>query len=183
MPGFIRRTGTRRYLAGAFAGTLLVAMLTGPALAGKSWGLIGEEIVRFDARVVDVLCELTGDCPAGCGGGERQLGLVTGDGTLILAFKNVVPFAGAAGELIEFCGKLVTADGLFANNRGHRIFALQFVREAPDGKWRAANRWINKWAADNGVDAKSKAAKQWFRNDPRVRALIGAQGVTGLGPE
>jgi hypothetical protein len=183
MPGLMRRTGTRRYLAGAFAGALLVAMLTGPALAGKSWGLIGEEIVRFDARVVDVLCELTGDCPADCGGGERQLGLVTDAGELILPFKNTVPFAGAAGELIEFCGKLVTADGLFANNRGHRIFALQFVREAPDGKWRAANRWINKWAADNGVDAGSKAAKQWFRNDPRVRALIGAHGVTGLGPE
>ncbi len=153
-----------------------------PAIAAQEWGLIGEKIVRFDAKVVDLLCELTGDCPDNCGAGSRQLGLIDGSGRLIPVFKNVVPFAGAAAELIDFCGKTVTADGLFSTNREITIFSLQFVREAPDGKWRKANRFLPKWAETNGVAADSKAAKAWFRNDPRVKALIAAQGKLGLGP-
>ena len=152
------------------------------AEAAESWGLIDEEAVRFEATVVDLRCELTGDCPAACGGGARQLGLLTGDGKLILAHKNVVPFAGAAVELAPFCGKKVIADGLFATNRGVTVFVLQFVRQAPDGKWRRANRYTNAWAEANGVAADSQAAKQWFRNDPRVQALIAAGGPLGLGP-
>ena len=38
------------------------------AEAAKGWGLIDEEAVRFEATVVDIRCELTGDCPAACGG-------------------------------------------------------------------------------------------------------------------
>ncbi len=93
-----------------------------------------------------------------------------------------MPFAGAAEELIDFCGQRVVADGLFSTNRGHTVFALQFVREAPDGDWRRANRFLPKWAERNGVDPKSKAAQQWFRNDPRVKARIAAEGRLGLGP-
>ena len=164
---------------------LLLAALAAPgaANAADSWGLPNEEVARFDAKVVDVLCELTGDCPADCGAGNRQLGLLMDDGQLVLPLKNQVPFAGAADELAGFCGKQVTADGLFATNRGHKIFAIQFVREAPDGKWQRANRFQANWAAANGVDAKSPEAQQWFRNDPRVKALIAAQGKLGLGPE
>ena len=112
--------------------TLFAAVLVAPSgsRAAEEWGLIGEEVTRFEATVVDVLCELTGDCPASCGGGDRQLGLVTDEGRLVLAFKNFVAFAGASAELIDFCGKRVTADGLFATNRGVTVFALQFVREA-----------------------------------------------------
>ena len=154
-----------------------------PLHAAQPWGLVGEEIVRFDAKVVDLLCELTGDCPDNCGGGKRQLGLVDGSGKLIPVFKNVVAFAGAAAELIDFCGKTVTADGLFSNNREITIFSLQFVREAPDGKWQKANRFLGQWAEDNGVAVNSKIAKAWFRNDPRIKALIAAQGKIGLGPD
>lgn len=153
-----------------------------PADAAQGWGLVGEEIVRFDAKVVDVLCELTGDCPSNCGAGSRQLGLIDAEGKLYPVFKNVVPFAGATAELIDFCGKTVTADGLLSNNRGVTIFSLQFVREAPDGTWRKANRFLPKWAKTNGVAIDSNAAKAWFRNDPRVKALIAAQGKLGLGP-
>ncbi len=167
------------YLA-ALAAVVLAPL---PSLAAEGWGLIEEEVVRFDAKVVDVACELTGDCPANCGGGKRQLGLLTDEGRLVLAFKNFVPFAGAAVELIDYCAKTVTADGLFATNRGITVFALQFVREAPTGPWRRANRFQNKWAAANGVGAKSEAAKQWFRNDPRVKALIERQGVLGTGAQ
>ena len=164
--------------------TLFAALLVAPSgsRAAEEWGLIGEEVTRFEATVVDVLCQLTGDCPASCGGGDRQLGLVTDEGRLVLAFKNFVAFAGASAELIDFCGKRVTADGLFATNRGVTVFALQFVREAPDGKWRRANRFQAKWATRNGVAADSNAAKSWFRNDPRVKALIARDGVLGLGP-
>jgi len=152
-----------------------------PVGAAESWGLPQEEKTRFEAKVVDTRCELTGDCPAACGGGERQLGLLTDSGELILPLKNTVPFAGSAGELQEFCGKRVVADGLFATNRGVRVFALQFLREAPDGDWRRANRWLNRWAADNGVAPDSNEAQQWFRHDPLVRRIIERDGKLGLG--
>ena len=174
----------KRILLAALAA---LAPLAGPGLvspgwAGQEWGLIGEEVARFEATVVDVMCELTGDCPAACGDGARQLGLLTDEGRLIIVHKNFVPFAGAVAELAEFCGKRVTADGLFATNRGVTVFALQFVRLAPDGKWRRANRFRAHWAEANGVAADSKTAKSWFRNDPRVEALIARDGVLGLGP-
>ena len=68
-------------------------------------------------------------------------------------------------------------------DRGYTVFALQFVREAPDGKWRKANRFLPKWAKANGLSAKDKKVKQWFRHDPQVKALIAADGILGLGPE
>ncbi len=165
----------------ALAASLLLAPAL--ALAAESWGLPDEQTTRFDATVVDLLCALTGDCPADCGGGARQLGLVTDDGKLLPVFKNFVAFAGATAELADFCGKRVTADGLLATNRGLTIFALQFVREAPDGKWRRANRFTPKWAEANGVAADSKQAKRWFRNDPKVKARLARDGILGLGLE
>ena len=117
----------KKLLLVGFAAALLYAPL--PSNAAQKWGLIGEKVVRFDARVVDLLCELTGDCPENCGGGKRQLGLIDASGKLFPVFKNVVPFAGAAAELLDFCGKTVTADGLMSTNRGATIFSLQFVRE------------------------------------------------------
>ncbi len=168
-----------------FGATLVVALFfsVGAARAAESWGLPGEEKARFEAKVVDVLCELTGNCPADCGGGARQLGLLKDDGTLVLPLKNQTFFSGAADELIGFCAKRVTADGLLVTNRGYTIFALQFVREAPDGKWRRANRFLPEWAARNGLDPKDKKVKQWFRNDPQIKAMIARDGMLGLGLE
>lgn len=163
---------------------VLGAVLFGAAgaQAAQEWGLPGEEVSRFEAKVVDVLCELTGDCPAGCGAGKRQLGLLTNEGRLVLPIKNFTAFSGAADELIDFCGKRVVADGLMSTNRGYTVFALQFVKEAPDGKWRRANRFLAKWAERNGFKPDGPEAKQWFRNDPGVKALIERDGVLGLGP-
>lgn len=171
-----------RHRWAALLGALLL-FAAAPAGAAQEWGLPGEETARFEAKVVDVLCELTGDCPTDCGGGARQLGLLTDDGRLVLPLKNVVPFAGAAAELIDFCGKRVVADGLFTTNRGLTVFALQFVREAPDGEWRRANRFLDKWAVEHGVAVDSPEAKRWFRNDPRIRRLVDEQGKLGLGRE
>jgi|GEM_PF-250757 len=162
---------------------LISAAFVDSALAAKGWGVTGEEIARFDAKVVDILCELSGDCPENCGGGKRQLGLIDSEGKLILVGKNKSPFSGAAVELLPFCGKQVTADGLFTENRGVRLFALQFVREGSDGKWRGATRFVNDWAERNGFAADSAEAKQWFRNDPNVIRIIERDGLLGLGKE
>lgn len=165
----------------AILSIILLAASAAGALAAESWGLPEEEETRFEAKVVDTLCELAGDCPDRCGEGKRQLGLLTDGGELVLPIKNVVPFAGTTVELLEFCGKRVIADGLFSTNRGVKVFALQFVRPAPDGKWRRANRFINRWAEANGVDAKGDRAREWFRNDPAVVKVIKRDGVLGTG--
>jgi hypothetical protein len=166
------------------AATLIAGLLAGDqARAAEEWGLPEEEKARFEAKVVDILCELTGDCPADCGAGKRQLGLVTDAGALVLPVKNSTAFSGAAAELIDFCGKRVVADGLFTTNRSYRIFALQFVKQAPDGKWRRANRFLARWAEANGFQAGGPEAKQWFRHDPQIKAVIARDGVLGLGPQ
>ena len=167
----------------SFAALILAVLAARSAFAAEEWGLPNEKVVRFEAKVVDILCELTGDCPTNCGGGRRQLGLIDGDGTLRLAHKNFTPFAGAAAELIDFCGKRVIVDGLFTTNRGYTLFALQYVREAPKGKWRRANRFLPKWAKEFGFAADGPEVKRWFRNDPRVQRLIETEGKLGLGLE
>ena len=47
----------------AFVAAIVVLVL-GPAgvQAAEEWGLPEEEVVRFEAKVVDIVCELTGDC-------------------------------------------------------------------------------------------------------------------------
>ena len=67
-----------------------------PASAAEEWGIEGEKKARFEAKVVDILCELSGDCPADCGAGKRQLGLLKDDGTLLLVAKNFDIFANRA---------------------------------------------------------------------------------------
>ena len=43
----------------------LFAFGVGAAFAADEWGIEHEEVARIEATVVDILCELTGDCPAG----------------------------------------------------------------------------------------------------------------------
>ena len=162
---------------------VMLALGTSGVRAAEEWGLPDEEVVRFEAKVVDIACELTGNCPANCGGGKRQLGLIDADGKLILPLKNSTPFSGASVELIDFCGKRVIADGLFTTNNGYKVFAIQFVRAAPKGKWRRANRFLPDWAERNGLPANSPKVRRWFANDPRVNELIEQHGVLGLGLE
>lgn len=157
-----------------------LVLLAGPAFAAEEWGIAFEEKARFEAKVVDVLCELSGDCPDDCGGGKRQLGLLQDDGTLVLPAKNQDIFAGAASDLQPFCGRRVIADGLMIRNPKATLFVLQFKRPAPDGDWARANWFIRDWAAANGVDRDSKKAKGWFRHDARVKAIIDKDGVYGI---
>jgi hypothetical protein len=149
------------------------------ALAADSWGLPGEEEVRFDAKVIDVLCVLSGDCPPDCGAGKRLLGLLKEDGELVLPIKNGGPFTGAVADLLPHCGEMVTADGLFTINYGVKTFAVQFLRPAA-GKWRRTNGFVKQWAEMRGLEAKDKAARRWFRNDETILEIIGEQGKLGL---
>lgn len=153
----------------------------GPALAAQEWGIDHEEATRLEAKVVDILCELTGDCPADCGAGKRQLGLLSDDGTLVPVVKNFDPFAGATVDLIGFCNKRITADGLYIKDPLMPLFAIQFKRLAPDGKWSRANWFAKEWAKREGKDAG-----QWFRDDPKIKQVLkkdGVFGIPGLKPE
>lgn len=156
--------------------------LAGGAEAAQSWNVTGEEIARFDAKVVDILCELNGNCVENCGDGRRQLGLLTPEGKLILPVKNSTNFTGAVEDLIDFCGQTVTADGIFTENKGVRVFAVQFVKPQ-GGKWQRTTRYLTKWAERNGVDPTSKAKNSWFRRDPLINEVIERDGFLGLGEE
>ena len=156
------------------------------ARAAEEWGIANEAAVRFEAKVVDILCELSGDCPAACGAGKRQLGLLKDDGTLVAAVKNFDNFAGATNDLVEFCGERVVADGLMINDPRMPLFVVQFKRRADGGKWRRANWYIRDWAKAHGVARDSATARQWYYNDPTVKAVIardGVFGIPGLKPE
>lgn len=149
----------------------------------ESWNLYAEQPARFDAKVVDILCELTGDCPSGCGEGKRQLGLLrTADNALIYPNKNGQPvFSGAANELLPYCGLQVEVDGLMLSDPdigATNIYQLQKIRAVGAGDWVKANKWTKDWQAANpAVLGKTP----WFRRDPRVNARIAATGYLGLG--
>lgn len=159
---------------------VLIALLALPlpAVAAESWGLPEEKAATFDAKVVDMVCALVGDCPAQCGAGKRQMRLLTKDGRLILVSKNADPFAGASADLAPYCGKTVTADGLFTTNQGVTLFALQRLRPQ-GGQWRDATGFSQAWAKDN---QRTTEAGEWYLHDARVKALIAEQGKLGLGP-
>lgn len=167
------------------AATPLMAQDFSQHSEAREWGLLGEEKARFGATVVDVLCELTGDCPADCGGGKRQMGLVReADGKLIMPLKNrQAAFTGAATDLHPFCGKTVEVDGLFVGDEDTvpvKVYMVQLIRERGAADWVKTNRWTRDWAAAN-PEAKGKGP--WFRRDPRVKAKIAESGYLGLGAE
>jgi len=169
---------------------LLIALIAAPALAqdfsanseARSWNLYAEQPARFEARVVDILCELTGDCPADCGAGKRQIGLIrSADNVMVLAIKNSQPaFSGAAVDMAPYCGQLVEVDGLMIDDpdlNARNLYMVQKVRIG-DGEWAKANQFTRVWAREN-PEAKGKGA--WFRRDPRIRAIIATTGYLGLG--
>ncbi|NJM81396.1 MAG: hypothetical protein HC844_01915 [Tabrizicola sp.] len=168
----------------------LAMMLAAPAGAqdfsagseAASWNLYAEAPALFEARVVDPLCELTGDCPADCGGGARQLALVRkADGAMIYSLKNNQPvFSGAANELAPFCGQEVEVDGLLLDDPdigARNVYQVQRIR-AVGGEWVKANRWTKDWEA---AYPEAKGEGPWFRRDPRINALIAERGYLGLG--
>ena len=151
----------------------------------KPWNLYAETPAMFDAKVVDITCEITGDCPADCGAGARQLGLLRSvDGVLVYPNKNAqAAFSGAAQELLPYCGQDVQVDGLMlvdpeigANN----IYLVQKIRAAGATDWVEAKQWTKDWAAAN-PDAAGEGP--WYSRDPRILAEIATDGYFGLGLE
>ncbi len=157
----------------SFAAALVVSSA---AYGAEEWGIDGEKKARFEAKVVDIACELSGNCPENCGAGKRQLGLLKDDGELILAIKNFDIFAGASADLLAFCGKRIVADGLMIKTAHMPVFALQFKRLAPDGKWGRANGFSKNWAKSN----PGKKANEWFRHDVAVINELNVGGVFGI---
>lgn len=151
----------------------------------KSWGLSGEEKACFTATVVDMLCEITGDCPDNCGDGKRQLGLVRAeDNVLVYPQKNLQSsFNGAVADLQPFCGKTVDVRGWYVGDEDtlkgapKLLYQVQWIRETGE-EWSKANRWTKAWAKAN-PDAKGKGP--WFRRDPRVLKEIEKDGYLGFG--
>jgi hypothetical protein len=176
---------------------LIAALGASPALAGdfsegsqaKSWGLLGEELARFEGTVIDALCVLTGDCPSDCGAGARQMGILRlADDQFVLATKNTQPaFTGANIDLAPYCGQTVEADGLLVGDSdvtpglaGAKLLQVQTLRLLDEETVHKANLWTRDWDARN-PDAGGEGP--WFRRDPAVAAQIEAHGRLGLGAE
>ena len=176
---------------------LMAALAATPALAqddlypfeegseAKSWNLFAEQPARFEATVVDIICEVAGDCVDNCGDGARQLGLVRSvDGVLVYPNKNSqAAFTGAAVELLPYCGQEVEVDGLLLEDDyvgAINIYLVQTIRPVGEDEWVKANQWTKVWA-ENNPDAAGKGP--WFRRDPRVLAEIAREGYFGLGLE
>ena len=176
---------TRLALALSLAAAPLAAQDFAQGSEARSWNLYAEKPARFEARVVDVLCELTGDCPADCGAGRRQMGLVrSADGVLVLALKNSQPnFMGAARELAPFCNQTVTVDGLLIDDPdlgAKHVYQVQTILPEGASEPVKANTASSRWAEEN-PDAAGDGP--WFRRDPRIKAIIAEEGYLGLGPE
>lgn len=188
----------KRMVVAAAALAAVLAAPFPPALAegdfsegsqAKSWNLFGEEKARFEGTVADALCVLTGDCPADCGAGKRQMGVLrSADGRFLLALKNGQPaFTGATVDLAAYCGKEVEVDGLLVGDSditpglgGTKMLQVQTVRILGADEASKANLWTKDWAKRN-PDAGGKGP--WFRRDPAVAAEIEANGRLGLGAE
>ena len=155
---------------------LLLPLGSAAVLAANEWGIEHESKARFQGKVVDILCELSGDCPADCGAGKRQLGILKDDGTLVLPAKNNQPFAGAVNDLAGFCGARVEVDGLMIDDPLMPLFALQFKRRLPDGEWSGGTQFGKDWLAAH----PDGDLKNWFRQDPLVKRVIAEQGVFGI---
>ena len=151
----------------------------------RSWNLYAEKPARFEAKVVDILCFLSGDCVDNCGDGKRQLGLLrTADDALVFPNKNAqAAFSGATEELLPYCEQQVEVDGLMIEDPelgSFNVYLVQKIRAAGAEEWVRANKWTKEWAADH-PEAKGKGS--WFRRDPRVLAEIQSEGYLGLGTE
>ncbi len=152
----------------------------------KTFGFQEEEKALFSGKVVDVMCELSGNCADNCGNGNRLLGIVRdADNKLILPLKNgQFSFNGPVEDLLPYCGKKVDVDGIMVGDAevyGSKFYMVQKIRDAGAPEFKKANLWTKAWAKRNEEAAKIKGP--WFRKDPRVLKQIEATGYFGLGKE
>lgn len=145
-----------------------------PVQAGDSWGIDHEKVVQADVVIVDLTCEIGKQCVSNCGDGKHQLGLKFSDGKIVPAIKSITAFAGLTVDLLPFCGKTVTVDGLQIDNPVMTMFAVQRLRVD------ANSPWIDSDAYGKKSEAKNGPADEWYRIDPDVKAELDANGVFGI---
>ena len=172
-------------LAVAFSASTTFAEDFTKGSKAKDFGLNEAVQSTFSAKVVDLLCEVAGDCADNCGAGNRQLGLVRdADNKLITVLKNgQFSFNGAVEDLLPYCNQKVEVDGIMvgdAEEHNTQFYMVQFIKAEGAAEFNKANKWTKAWAARN-PDAKGKGP--WFRRDPRVIKQIEANGYFGLGKD
>lgn len=143
-----------------------------------AWPVTKAEESALSGTVVDVLCELNGNCAENCGEGKRQLAIKTESQGTVLVSKNLTNYSGAADELWPFCGELVEVNGLFTDHKGVRFFQAQNIRE-PGGQWKQTTNYLQAWSNRSGQS--QSLAEDWQYHDPRVKAIIERDGRLGLG--
>jgi hypothetical protein len=163
-----------RKLARLSLAALATIGIPAAARAADGWGIDKEKVVQLEVTVVDIACALGKECPQQCGGGKRQLGVLTAEGKLYPAVKGGTLFAGAVADLLPFCGRKVQVDGLLIENTAMQLFFVQSLRETADQKWQPAEAFEKQWTAANGK------AEEWFRADPVVKRTIAEDGVFGI---
>ena len=172
-------------LAIVFSTSIALAEDFSKGSKAKDFGLNEAVQSTFSAKVVDLLCEVAGDCADNCGAGNRQLGLVRdADNKLITVLKNgQFSFNGAVEDLLPYCNQKVEVDGIMvgdAEEHNTQFYMVQFIKAEGAAEFNKANKWTKAWTARN-PDAKGKGP--WFRRDPRVIKQIEANGHFGLGKE
>lgn len=145
------------------------------ARAADNLGLADEKVESFKAKVVDIQCELTGQCAPSCGSGRRPLGLLTVDGKLRVAAKGSVNFAGVTPDLLPYCGREIYVDGLLIDSPKAVLYFVQFIREKEADPWKPTEAFATEWQSKHGDP------ENWQRDDPQVKAIIAEKGVLGLG--
>ena len=152
-------------------GALTIAQ---PARSGDLLGLENEKSMMLKGEVVDLVCALTGRCAPNCGGGQRQLALRATDGKLYATVKSTVDFAGANADLLPHCGRTIEVDGLLLESPRMRLYLVQSIRARDGDPWAPTNAFLTGWRAKHGP------AEEWYRADPTVKEIIGADGVLGV---
>lgn len=162
------------FAATSFATLFALGLASMPARAADGMGTPYEKPLETSGTIVDLVCELTGACPADCGAGKRQLGVRLPDGSLLPIAKGITIFANAIDSILPYCGKTLILDGLLIDNPQMRIYQAQRIRENAGDKWRMTDDFDTLFQAKNG------RTDEWFRQDRRVAAEIANSGVLGV---
>lgn len=172
-------------LAATFSASTALAEDFTKGSKAKDFGLNEAIQSTFSAKVVDLLCEVAGDCANNCGDGNRQLGLVRdADNKLIAVLKNgQFSFNGAVEDLLPYCNQKVEVDGIMVGDpeeHNTQFYMVQFIKAEGAAEFNKADKWTKAWAERN---PEAKGKEPWFRRDPRVIKQVEATGYFGLGKE